>query len=133
MSVVDASIVVRALLRLPIADAATEYIFDPEQRQVAPDLVNSEVLQALRGLERRGAIDASASAAAVETLMLLPIARYPTAMLVHRAWVLRDNFTAYDATYVALAEAVGTRLVTADERLAKAVRAHTAVEVALLA
>ncbi|MDE3194047.1 MAG: type II toxin-antitoxin system VapC family toxin [Chloroflexota bacterium] len=123
----------RALLRLPIADAATEYIFDPEQRQVAPDLVNSEVLQALRGLERRGAIDASASAAAVETLMLLPIARYPTAMLVHRAWVLRDNFTAYDATYVALAEAVGTRLVTADERLAKAVRAHTAVEVALLA
>lgn len=78
-------------------------------------------------------IDDETSVAAVERLGQLPIARYPTAALVDRAWSLRHNFTAYDAMYVALAEAVGTRLVTTDERLSSGVRSHTAVEVILIA
>lgn len=69
---------------------------------------------------------------AIERLGQLPIARYPTVGLTKRAWHLRHNFTAYDAMYVALAEAVRSRFVTADRRLAAAVREHTAVEVVLL-
>lgn len=71
--------------------------------------------------------------AARQALLDLPITRYPTLTLVDRAWELRHNFTAYDAMYVALAEAVGTRLVTTDERLSTAVRSHTGVEVVLIA
>jgi predicted nucleic acid-binding protein len=65
--------------------------------------------------------------------MGLPITRYPTLVLLRRGWELRHNFSAYDAMYVALAEAIGTRLVTADEPLANATRTHTALEVVLLA
>ncbi len=130
---VDASTIVQVLLRFPRSDAAETYVFDPAERQAAPDLVNAEVLHVLRGLEREGTIDAATSAAAVETLMQLPIARFPTASLIDRAWALRDNFTAYDAMYVALAEAIETRLVTTDARLARAVRDHAGVEVVLLA
>lgn len=90
------------------------------------------MLHALRRLERSGAIDGDESTQAVGRLGELPLARYPTAGLTARAWSLRHNFTAYDAMYVALAEAVGTRLVTGDERLASAVRMHTTVEVVLL-
>lgn len=133
MSVLDASTIIEFLLRARHADTAEQYVFDPAERQAAPDLVNAEVLHVLRGLERGGAIDAATSAEAVETLMQLPIARFPTASLIDRAWALRDNFTAYDAMYVALAEAIETRLVTTDARLARAVRDHSAVEVVLLA
>lgn len=107
-------------------------MLDPSEPQAAPDLINAEVLHALARFERGGVIDARTSAGAVETLAQLPIARYPTVTLLERAWSLRHNFTAYDAMYVALAEAVGTRLVTTDDRLAKAARTHTAIEVVLL-
>lgn len=90
------------------------------------------MLHALRRLERTAAIGADDAAEAVDRLGQLPIARYPTAGLTGRAWSLRHNFTAYDAMYVALAEAVGTRLVTSDERLASAAREHSAVEVVLV-
>ena len=70
---------------------------------------------------------------ALVTLSQLRIVRYPTATLLDRAWSLRDNFTAYDAMYVALAEAVRMKLITSDERLAAATRAHTDVELILLA
>jgi predicted nucleic acid-binding protein len=120
-------------LRLPRADDAERHVFDAAERQAAPDLLNAEVIHALRRFERGGVIDAEVATGAVETLAQLPIARYPTATLLDRAWSLRHNFTAYDAMYVALAEAVGTRLVTTDERLSSAVRTHTGIEVVLLA
>ncbi len=91
------------------------------------------MLHAIRGLERRAEVDTERSARAVGTLGQLPIARYPSSPLLERAWALRHNFTAYDSMYVALAEALRTRLVTADERLAIATRTHTGVEVVLLA
>ena len=72
------------------------------------------------------------SAIARQALVDLHITRYPTLTLVERAWALRHNFTPYDAMYVALAEALGMRLVTADRRLAAAVRSHTRVGVAFL-
>jgi len=77
-------------------------------------------------------MDAQRSAAAIEDLSVLPIARYPTIALLERAWVLRHSFTAYDALYVALAEALDAPLVTSDRHLASAVRAHASVPVVLL-
>ena len=123
----------RLLLRLPLAEAAEEHIFDAQERSAAPDLLNAEVLHALRRFERRGELDADRSAAAIQDLSVLPIARYPTIALLERAWELRHNFTAYDALYVALAEALATSLVTSDEHLASAVHAHARIAVILLA
>ena len=89
-------------------------------------------MQVIRAEERRGHVATERSAIARQALLDLPITRYPTLTLVERAWALRHSFTASDAMYVALAEALATRLVTADGHLAAAARAHTAVDVVLL-
>ncbi len=78
--------------------------------------------------------DASAERAdeAVADLRDLPVERYGHDALVPRIWELRQNFSAYDAAYVALAEAIaddGAPLITADARLARAVSSHTRVQV----
>lgn len=86
----------------------------------------------LRRLEGHHELAAERSAKAVLDLSVMPIARYPTIPLLERAWQLRKNFSAYDAIYVALAEALETSLVTADQHLAKATRTHTTVEVITL-
>lgn len=99
----------------------------------APDLLNAEVLHVLRRYGRQGVITAQRSREMVRDLADLPIARYPTMALIDRAWSLRANLTAYDAMYVALAEALDAPLVTADARLAAAARTHAGIEVALLA
>ena len=125
--------IVRLVLRFPLADEAEREIFDPIASHAAPDLLNAEVLHAINRFERQGEVDTNRASGAVGALGVLPIARYPTSMLVERAWALRHNFTTYDAMYVALAEALETRLVTADEHLAKATQTHTTVEVMLLA
>lgn len=99
---------------------------------MAPDIINAEVLHTIRAHERRRSLGTDAADEARRAFMELPITRYPTLTLLERAWDLRHNFTAYDAMYVALAEALGRRLVTADGGLAQAVRAHTGVDVILL-
>jgi predicted nucleic acid-binding protein len=124
--------VLRVLLQLPTAEGAVRHVFGARERVAAPDLLNAEVLHALRRLEARHELSADRAAEAVHDLSTLPIVRYPTIPLVERAWQLRKNFTAYDAIYVALAEALATLLVTADQHLAKAARAHTSVEVIAL-
>lgn len=128
----DASAVAELLLGRPLARAVEAYVFDSESGAQAPDLLNVEILHVLRRHERRGVIDPERSRAAISDLSDLPITRYPTIALVERAWALRANLTAYDAMYVALAEALDAPLVTADARLASAARAHTHIEVALL-
>ena len=67
-----------------------------------------------------GALTPAQANNAIEDLLNLPITVYPTAPLLRRAWELRENATAYDACYVAVAEALGCALVTADQRLANA-------------
>ena len=117
--------VIRLTLGFPGGQSAERHIFDAADRTVAPDLLNSEVLHAVRRLERAGAIDHGGADDAARQLELLPIFRYPTTALTERAWSLRQYFTAYDAMYVALAEALETSLVTADARLARAARDHS--------
>ena len=85
-----------------------------------PHLFEVEVLHAIRGLAVGARISANRGLRAVETLSDLRLARYSHAPLVARIWELRDNLTAYDATYVALAEALDAPLVTTDGKLARA-------------
>jgi predicted nucleic acid-binding protein len=95
----------------------------------APHLVDLEVLSVLRRHERAGALDGRRVGFAIQDLVDLPIARYPHLPFARRSWELRRNLTPYDAVYVALAEALGCTLVTADARLSRAPGVGCAVEV----
>jgi predicted nucleic acid-binding protein len=86
--------------------------------------VDLEVINALRRLGARQPL---------RDFLELPIERYPHTLFLPRIWELRENFTAYDAMYVALSEVLDAPLLTADRRLAKATRKHTDVEVLLAA
>ncbi len=86
----------------------------------APAHLDVEVVSALRGLARTHPPLERAVPAALRHLEGLPLRRMPLGPLVHRAWELRHNLTAYDATYVALAEALDCDLLTCDHRLASA-------------
>jgi predicted nucleic acid-binding protein len=91
----------------------------------APHLLDVEVLQVLRKLVRLGEVDEHDAAAAIERLALAPIFRFEHGPLADRIWALRENLTAYDAAYVALAEHFHAPLVTCDAKLA-GTRVHRA-------
>jgi len=93
----------------------------------APHLLDTEFAHALRGLARAGLSPKRASGA-LHDLADLPILRYPALGLLERIWQLRHQLTAYDATFVALAEALDVPLVTCDAKLSRA-RHRAAVEV----
>ena len=90
------------------------------QSLAAPDLLRVEAVAVIRRQLANDALTPAQANNAIEDLLNLPITVYPTAPLLRRAWELRDNATAYDACYVALAEALGCALATADQRLANA-------------
>lgn len=86
----------------------------------APDLVDVETVAVLRKRWLAKTISESRFAAAIDDLEDLALDRYPTLSFMRRAYELRNTVTAYDATYVALAETLECELLTADERLSKA-------------
>ncbi|MGH3728712.1 MAG: type II toxin-antitoxin system VapC family toxin, partial [Micromonosporaceae bacterium] len=86
----------------------------------APDLMPFEVSNILRRHTVTGALDQTAAALAHADLTTLRVDLFPYVALADRVWELRHNLTAYDASYVALAELLEARLVTLDARLAKA-------------
>lgn len=94
----------------------------------APALVDFEVAQVLRRLVAGGAMSASRGRAALELLAELPVSRHPGVPLLPRVWELRANLTAYDAAYVALAEALACPLLTGDASLARAPGLRAPVE-----
>lgn len=83
----------------------------------APDVVDAEVLSALRGLERGAALKTARGAQAVADLSRAPLRRVSSRSLLAEAWRHRHNLSAYDALYVALANRLGAPLLTADRRL----------------
>jgi predicted nucleic acid-binding protein len=83
----------------------------------------------LRRALKRDLVTIERATEAVVQYRMLPLTRHGHEALMPRILDLRANFSACDACYVALAEVLGASLLTADERLARAVRAHTAVEV----
>ncbi|MBS1881828.1 MAG: type II toxin-antitoxin system VapC family toxin [Actinobacteria bacterium] len=99
------------------------------ERLVAPALVDLEVLSTLRRAARGGRLDERRSGQALEDLAALPLRRVSHLPLVNRIWELRDNLTAYDASYVALAEMLDCPLLTADGGIGKASGVRCAVEV----
>src|SRR5437764_14399188 len=130
MIVVDASALLEALLRTPAARAVEEWLFEPRQTLHAPHLLDVEVAQVIRRYAAKGEIDHVRGRAALADLADLPLYRYPHDFLFPRVWDLRNNFTAYDAVYVALAEALDAPLLTRDRRLAGAARHRARVELA---
>lgn len=131
MIVIDASALLEVLLRTPSAQAVETRLFEePRQTLHAPHLLDVEVAQVLRRYATMGEIDDQRGTEALADLADFPIRRYPHDFLLTRVWTLRNKFTAYDAVYVALAEALNARLLTRDQRLAVAVRRHVDIGLA---
>jgi len=115
--VVDASALLEVLLNTPNAPPVAERIFDPRETLHAPHLLDVEVAQVLRRYVLAGHIESARGAEALADLADLPLTRYPHDVLLQRIWELRNNVSAYDAAYLALAEALGATLVTRDSTL----------------
>jgi len=128
MIVVDASALLEALLRTPAAAAVERRLFDSRQTLHAPHLLDVEVAQVVRRYTAAGELNAERGREALADLADFPLLRYPHDFLLPRVWELRHNLTAYDAVYVALAEALGAPLLTRDQRLAAAPGHHIQVE-----
>ena len=115
MRVADAGVLVGVL----VGDLAPDVLGDEEL--AVPHLVDSEVTHALRRLARQGHLSDDDATAAMEGFVRLRLTRFPADWLRARMWALRHSLSAYDATYVALAEALSaTSLLTTDARLAVA-------------
>lgn len=130
MIVLDASAVVELLLGSAAGRAVGERIRDPQISLHAPQLVDLEVAQVLRRAALSGNLEDRRAQQALDHLQQLELERYPHPPLMPRIWSLRNNLTAYDAAYVALAEALEAPLLTLDRHLARS-SGHTAsIEVA---
>ena len=125
MIVVDASALLEVLLNTPAAARVADRLFGSDETLHAPHLIDLEVAQVLRRYAARGALTADRGAQALQDLTDFPLVRYPHDLLLSRIWALRHNLTAYDAAYLALAEALEAPLVTRDAALAAA-QGHTA-------
>jgi predicted nucleic acid-binding protein len=118
--VLDASAMVHALLQTPVAPAVERWLAFPAQRVHAPHLIDLEVAQVLRRYRLRGELSVERCRLALAAIKDFPLIRYPHQALLPRIWELRNNLTAYDAAYVALAEALDAPLLTRDRRIAAA-------------
>ncbi|MBZ5736597.1 type II toxin-antitoxin system VapC family toxin [Nocardioides mangrovi] len=120
-TVLDASVIVELLIVSPLGRRVAGEL--PSRRAGGlhiPHLAVVETASVLRGLVLGSRVATDRAEGALADLAVLPCTRWPVEGLLPRLWQLRDNLTAYDATYVALAEALDAELVTADRRLARA-------------
>ncbi len=129
MIVLDASAAFEWLLGTPTGARVDERMLSRAESLHAPHLIDVEIAQVLRRYAALGAVTAARAREAMQDLIDLPLIRYPHDLLLPRIWVLRENFTAYDAAYVALAEALGAPLLTCDRKIASGALHHARVEV----
>ena len=120
MIVLDASAVIELLVDSERGRLVDRHLEEADGRAHSPGLLDLEVAQVLRRWEDAGGLGPTRGRATVEILADLPIRRHPVRALLPRVWDLRANLTAYDAAYVALAEALACPLVTFDRRIAAA-------------
>ena len=119
MIVLDASAALELILGTQTGIRIAERIFDPGELLCAPHLIDLEVAQVLRRYVRAGDVAEPRADEALQDFLDLSIERYPHDLFLRRIWQMRENVTAYDAAYVALAEAVDEALLTTDSRLAR--------------
>lgn len=120
MIVLDASAVVEWLLRRPLANAVEQRLAQGSPSLHAPHLLAVEVTQVIRRFHLHGLLTAERGSLALTALADLGVEGYPHEPLLPVIWQLREDLTAYDAAYVALAITLQAPLVTLDERLASA-------------
>lgn len=119
MLVVDASCLFEVVADTPRSgEIASRLVVDVDQ--VAPEVIDVEVMGVVRAHHLRGQLDGTAAGQAVADLRDWPGERFGHRRLLDRAWQLRDSVRGWDAFYVALAEAFGATLLTLDARLARA-------------
>lgn len=124
MIVVDASAALAALLNAGPARRALA-----GEQLHAPHLVDSEIAHALRRRVKAQQLPTDAAWTALDSWRHLGITRYAVFSLLDRVWELRENLSAYDASYVALAELLDCCLLTADARLSRAPGVNCAITV----
>lgn len=120
MIVLDASAALELLLRTPAGGRVALRLASPRETLHATHVLDLEIAQALRRFDAASAIDPGRATEVIADLRELDITRYGHELFLPRIWALRHNVTAYDAAYLALAEALEVPLLTRDARLAEA-------------
>ena len=129
MIVVDASALLEFLLQTSLGARVEARLFGEDQELHAPHLLDVEIAQGLRRLVRTREVSSARAEEAIADLTDLDLHRHAHLDLLPRAWTLRDNLSAYDAMYVALAEAIDAPMVTCDAPLARSPGHRARIEV----
>ena len=120
MLVVDASVLVAATVDTGENGRWAEETLATGEL-AAPEILLAEATNILRRLERIGRLESADATHAQRSLLRLPLETFGFEPFSERIWELRDNVTAYDAWYIALAEALRAPMATLDGRLIRAV------------
>jgi predicted nucleic acid-binding protein len=123
--VVDASALYESIIETPHSAAIVRRIFGQNETLHAPHLIDLEIANTLRRYVLKRELSQDDADQAMGDLASIQLIRYPHTVLIARVWELRNNLTAYDASYVALSERLNAPLLTRDTALA-AVRGHRA-------
>jgi predicted nucleic acid-binding protein len=127
--VLDASAAIEWLLQSPTGVKIDRRIFSASESLHAPHLIDVEVAQVMRRYVRDRTLAAQRGQEALDDLRDLALTRYPHDFLIPRVWELRATLTAYDAVYVALAELLGSPLLTCDRKLASSPGHRAKIEI----
>jgi predicted nucleic acid-binding protein len=127
--VVDASAVLEFLLQTPLGTRVETRLLRDGDELHAPHLLDVEIVQGLRRLARTREISPGRAEEAIADLADLDLHRHAHTDFLDRAWRLRDNITAYDAIYVAFAEAIRAPMVTCDHPLGTAPGHRARIEI----
>ena len=129
MLVVDAGTLFEVVAARPRGRAIRQRLHQ-DNDNVAPHVIDVEVLGVIRRELFSGALDRTAAELAVQQLRTWPGQRFGHVALLERAWQLRHNVRGWDGMYVALAEALKATLLTTDQRLARVSGLYCKIEVA---
>jgi predicted nucleic acid-binding protein len=127
--VLDASLALDLALVTPESAALAARVRPRSRELAAPELIDLEILQALRRQLHLKRLDRTRAREALDIFESFTIERFSHRTLSPRIWALRDSLTAYDAAYFALAEMLDAPLWTRDEKLRSAPGGRTRVEV----